>query len=222
MQLPPPAKQLARMYSGLASDRRRNCATLHRRCNHALLLGSRPSPALPNQSHYLGLHLRHLNVSITGASFCVRRQRLNVSTGIWIKMRMRRLPCSRLMARFFAASARQSRQTRSPLGLCALSHHKPWVFWGPHLPASRRTTPPFLKISPRSLFPCASRERQQNHKSLQNRDNPKRLAVSPSEPAPRAQPRSQVTSDGNSVPNNRPSTKKTIKRTMFMGSVSTS
>src|SRR6516162_8268715 len=82
-----PAKQLARLYSGLASDRRRNCTWLHRRCNDALLLGSRPSPALPNRSHYLGLRLRHwiaphihyLNLSITGASFCIRRQRLNVS-----------------------------------------------------------------------------------------------------------------------------------------------
>src|SRR5215472_13780500 len=40
-------------------DRRRNCTRLHRRCNDALLLGSRPSPALPNRSHYLGLRLRH-------------------------------------------------------------------------------------------------------------------------------------------------------------------
>src|SRR5262245_36668963 len=71
----------------LASDRRRNCTRLHRRCNDALLLGSRPSPARPNRSHYLGLHLRqwiapiihYLNLSITGASFCIRRQRLNVS-----------------------------------------------------------------------------------------------------------------------------------------------
>jgi hypothetical protein len=59
MQLPAPAKQLARLYFGLASDRRRNCTRLHRRCNDALLLGSRPSPALPNRSHYLGLRLRH-------------------------------------------------------------------------------------------------------------------------------------------------------------------
>src|SRR5215831_18043928 len=87
MQLPAPAKQLARLYFGLASDRRRNCTRLHRRCNDALLLGSRPSPALPNRSHYLGLRLRHritpnihyLNLSITGARFCIRRQRLNVS-----------------------------------------------------------------------------------------------------------------------------------------------
>jgi hypothetical protein len=72
----------------VAHDRRRNCARLHRRCNDALLLGSRPSPALPNRSHYLGLRLRHwiapniqyLNLSITGASFCMRRQRLNVSS----------------------------------------------------------------------------------------------------------------------------------------------
>src|SRR5262245_20575787 len=53
VQLPAPAKQLARLYSGLASDRRRNCTRLHRGCNDALLLGSRPSPARPNQSHYL-------------------------------------------------------------------------------------------------------------------------------------------------------------------------
>src|SRR6516162_4554361 len=87
MQLPAPAKQLARLYSGLARDRRRNCTRLHRGCNDALLLGSRPSPALPNRSHDLGLRLRHwiapnihyLNLSITGASFCIRRQRLNVS-----------------------------------------------------------------------------------------------------------------------------------------------
>src|SRR6516162_1058274 len=59
MQLPAPAKQLARLYSSLASDRRRNCTRLHRGCNDALLLGSRPSPALPNRSHYLGLRLRH-------------------------------------------------------------------------------------------------------------------------------------------------------------------
>src|SRR5215471_14934415 len=90
MQLPAPAKQLARLYFGLASDRRRNCTRLHRRCNDALLLGSRPSPALPNRSHYLGLRLRHwiapnihyLNLSklgelITGAE--LERQRLNVS-----------------------------------------------------------------------------------------------------------------------------------------------
>jgi hypothetical protein len=55
VQLPAPAKQLARLYSGLASDRRRNCARLHRGCDDALLLGSRPSPALPN---HLGLRLR--------------------------------------------------------------------------------------------------------------------------------------------------------------------
>src|SRR5262245_13092709 len=87
MQLPAPAKQLARLYSGLASDRRRNCTRLHRGCNDALLLGSRPPPALPNRSHYLGLHLGHwiapnihyLNLSITGANFCMSRQRLNVS-----------------------------------------------------------------------------------------------------------------------------------------------
>src|SRR5262249_40624104 len=87
MQLPAPAKQLARLYSGLASDRRRNCTRLHRGCNDALLLGSRPSPALPNRSHYLRLRLRHwiaprihyLNLSITGASFSMRRQRLNGS-----------------------------------------------------------------------------------------------------------------------------------------------
>src|SRR5262245_13964929 len=86
MQLPAPAKQLACLYSGLASDCRRNCAGLHRRCNDALLLGSRPSPALPNRSRYLGLCLPHwiapnihyLNLSITGASFCIRRQMLNV------------------------------------------------------------------------------------------------------------------------------------------------
>jgi hypothetical protein len=59
MQLPAPAKQLARFYSSLASDRRRNCTRLHRRCNDALLFSSRPSPALPNRSHYLGLRLRH-------------------------------------------------------------------------------------------------------------------------------------------------------------------
>src|SRR5213079_359925 len=53
VQLPAPAKQLARLYSGLASDRRRNCTRRHRGCKDALLLGSRPSPALPNQSHYL-------------------------------------------------------------------------------------------------------------------------------------------------------------------------
>jgi hypothetical protein len=76
VQLPAPAKQLARLYSGLASDRRRNCTRLHRGCNDALLLGSRPSPALPNRSHYLGLRLRHwiapnihyLNLSITGGA----------------------------------------------------------------------------------------------------------------------------------------------------------
>jgi hypothetical protein len=87
MQLPAPAKQLARLYSGVASDRRRNCTRLHRGGNDALLLSSRPSPALPNRSHYLDLHLRHwiapnihyLNLSITGASFCIRRQRLNGS-----------------------------------------------------------------------------------------------------------------------------------------------
>jgi hypothetical protein len=54
--LPAPAKQLARLYSGLASDRRRNCTARHRGCNDALLLGSRPSPALPNRSHYLISH----------------------------------------------------------------------------------------------------------------------------------------------------------------------
>src|SRR5215813_9614548 len=67
--------------------RRQRNSWLHRRCNDALLLGSRPSPALPNRSHYLGLRLRHritpnihyLNLSITGARFCIRRQRLNVS-----------------------------------------------------------------------------------------------------------------------------------------------
>src|SRR6266567_7859981 len=87
MKLPAPAKQLARLYSGLASDRRCNCARLHRRGNDALLLSSRPSPALPSRSHYLDLRLRHwiapnihyLDLSITGASFCIRRQRLNVS-----------------------------------------------------------------------------------------------------------------------------------------------
>src|SRR5262245_21606291 len=87
MQLPAPAKQLARLYSSLASDRRRNCTRLHRGCNDALLLGSRPPPALPNRSHYLGLRLGHwiapnihyLNLSITGANFCMSRQRLNVS-----------------------------------------------------------------------------------------------------------------------------------------------
>jgi hypothetical protein len=64
-----------------------NCTRLHRGGNDALLLSSRPSPALPNRSHYLDLRLRHwiapnihyLNLSITGASFCIRRQRLNVS-----------------------------------------------------------------------------------------------------------------------------------------------
>src|SRR5215831_3835579 len=74
MQLPAPSKQLARLYSGLASDRRRNCTRLHRGCNDALLLRSRPSPALPNRSHYLDLRLRHwiapnihyLNLSMTG------------------------------------------------------------------------------------------------------------------------------------------------------------
>jgi hypothetical protein len=53
VQLPAPVKELARLYSGLASDRRRNCTRRHRGCKDALLLGSRPSPALPNQSHYL-------------------------------------------------------------------------------------------------------------------------------------------------------------------------
>ena len=75
-----PAKQLARLYSGLASDRRRNCTRLHRGCNDAFLLGSRPSSARPNRSHYLGLRFRHwiapnihhLNLSITGASFCMK------------------------------------------------------------------------------------------------------------------------------------------------------
>src|SRR5262249_31054798 len=59
VQLPAPAKQLGRLYSGLASDRRRNCTSRHRGCNDALLLGSRPCPALPNQSHHLVFRLRH-------------------------------------------------------------------------------------------------------------------------------------------------------------------
>src|SRR5262249_52504156 len=58
MQLPAPAKQLACSYSSLASDRRRSCTRLHRGCNDALLLGSRPSPALPTR-HCLLLRLRH-------------------------------------------------------------------------------------------------------------------------------------------------------------------
>jgi hypothetical protein len=53
VQLPAPAKQLARLYSGLASDRRRNCTRRHRGCKDALLLGSRPSPALRNQTRLL-------------------------------------------------------------------------------------------------------------------------------------------------------------------------
>src|SRR5262249_57577959 len=87
MQLPAPAKQLACLYSGLASDCRRNCAGLHRRCNDALLLGSRPSPALPNRSRYLGLCLPHwiapnihyLNLSITGPSFSISHPILNLA-----------------------------------------------------------------------------------------------------------------------------------------------
>src|SRR5262245_51809521 len=71
MQLPSPAKQLARLYSSLASDRRRNCTRRHRGCNDALLLGSRPFPALANQSHYLVFRLRH-HLQVTARSHSVR------------------------------------------------------------------------------------------------------------------------------------------------------
>src|SRR5262249_50717517 len=62
---------LARLYSGLASDRRRNCTWRHRGCNDALLLGFRPFPALPNQSHYLVFRLRH-HLQVTPRSHRVR------------------------------------------------------------------------------------------------------------------------------------------------------
>src|SRR5262249_61388489 len=91
------ATHLARLYAGLASDQPRTCPGLHRRCNDALLPGSRPSRALPTRSHYLGLGLRHwmapnihyLNLPMilerTGASCCIRgEQGLNVSIALVI------------------------------------------------------------------------------------------------------------------------------------------
>src|SRR6516164_6628062 len=127
MQLPAPAKQLARLYSGLASDRRRNCTRLHRGCNDALLLGSRPSPALPNRSHYLRLRLRHwiaphihyLNLSITGASFYIRRQRPNVSS--------LRTPSSPVITRshVFAETTPRPKLPQSLYSCFALARYQP-------------------------------------------------------------------------------------------------
>src|SRR5262249_944080 len=160
MQLPAPAKQLARLYSGVASDRRRNCTRLHRGCNDALLLGSRPSPALPNRSHYLRLRLRHwiaphidyLNLSITGASFYIRRQRPNVSslrnpsppsalpiTGRWSPPRSRRHLQVIARSHVFAETTPRPKLPQSRYSCFALACYQPKFpekIHGPSAPVS--------------------------------------------------------------------------------------
>src|SRR5262245_11387467 len=146
MQLPAPAKQLARLYSGLASDRRRNRTRLHRGCNDALLLGSRPPPALPNRSHYLGLrrghwiapNIHYLNLSITGANFCMSRQRLNVSivfetrrpsalpiTGRWSPPRSRRHLQVIARSHVFAETTPRPKLPQSRYSCFALARYQP-------------------------------------------------------------------------------------------------
>ena len=68
LQLLAPANELARLNPGLASDRRRNRAGLHCRCNDAFLLGSRPPPTPANRINDFDLRLRHNDCPQAGCS----------------------------------------------------------------------------------------------------------------------------------------------------------